>query len=99
MWYVIYARDVENSLKARKSTRPAHVQRLKDLLAQGRLLVAGPMPAIDSTDPGPAGFCGSMIVAEFGSLEEAEQWAQADPYIAAGVYDSVKVHPYLKVLP
>ena len=99
MWYVIYARDVENSLEGRKNARPAHVQRLKDLLAKGRLLTAGPMPAIDSPDPGPAGFCGSMIVAEFDSLEDAKQWAQADPYIAAGVYESVDVRPYLKVLP
>jgi uncharacterized protein YciI len=99
MWYAIYARDVENSLEARKSARPEHLGRLKALLAEGRLLVAGPMPAIDSPDPGPAGFSGSLMIAEFDSLEGAEQWAAADPYIAAGVYDTVDVKPFLKALP
>ncbi len=99
MWYVIYARDVENSVGARRNARPDHLERLVDLLDQGRLLVAGPMPAIDSSDPGSAGFTGSMIVAEFESLEEAQQWADADPYITAGVYESVEVKPFIRVLP
>ncbi len=99
MYYTIYAQDAEGTLEARLSTRPAHIDRLKALVEQGRLLVAGPNPAIDSEDPGAAGFSGSLIIAEFQSLEEAKSWADADPYVAAGVYEKVEVKPYKKVLP
>ncbi len=99
MLYVIWAQDVENSLEKRLAARPDHVARLKQLLEQGRLIIAGPMPAVDSPDPGEAGMTGSMIVAEFTSLEAAQEWAQDDPYVAAGVYAEVSVKPYLKVLP
>ena len=99
MLYVIWARDVPDSLSKRQMSRPDHVARLKVLLEQGRLIIAGPMPAVDSSDPGDAGMSGSMIVAEFPSLAEAQSWADADPYIAAGVYEEVIVKPYLKVLP
>ena len=99
MWYVIHASDVEDSLEARKAARPAHVERLQTLIDQGRLLVAGPMPNIDAADPGPAGFSGSTIIAEFDSLEVARQWAGTDPYVEAGVYDYVDVRPFIKVLP
>lgn len=99
MWYVIYACDRENSLEARKMARPAHIERVQQLLGQGRLLVAGPMPAIDSPDPGPAGFSGSTIIAEFDTLEDAKQWAATDPYVKAGVYDRVDVKPFIKALP
>lgn len=99
MWYVIYSEDVENSLAARKQARPAHLARLQTLKDAGRLLIAGPCPAIDSEDPGEAGFTGSLVVAEFASLEEAKMWADADPYIEAGVYARVAVKPYKKVLP
>jgi len=99
MWYVIHASDRDESLVARKEARPEHLARLKELLAQGRLLVAGPMPNIDSEDPGPAGFSGSMIIAEFDSLDDARQWASDDPYVTAGVYEYVDVSPFIKVLP
>jgi uncharacterized protein YciI len=99
MLYVIWAQDVENSLEKRLATRPDHVARLKQLLEQGRLIIAGPMPAVDSPDPGEAGMTGSMIVAEFASLDAAKEWAQDDPYVAAGVYAQVSVKPYIKVLP
>jgi hypothetical protein len=99
MWFVIWAEDVPNSLAARRATRPDHLERLQQLKADGRLLVAGPCPAIASNDPGEAGFTGSMVVAEFDSLEEAQHWADADPYIAAGVYAKVTVKPYIKALP
>ena len=99
MWYVIHASDREDSLEARQEVRPAHLARVKELLAQGRLLVAGPMPNIDSEDPGPAGFSGSTIIAEFDSLDDARQWAGDDPYVATGVYDYVDVRPFIKVLP
>ncbi len=99
MWYLIYSEDVENSLEKRMQARPAHLERLQTLKAEGRLLVAGPTPAIDSEDPGPAGFSGSMVVAEFASLDAAKTWADADPYVAAGVYAKVVVKPYKKVLP
>ena len=99
MWYAIYGVDVENSLERRQSVRPAHLDRLKQLQNDGRLLLAGPFPAIDSNDPGPAGFSGSLIVAEFDSLEDAEAWVKADPYVAAGVYASVTVTPFRKVFP
>lgn len=99
MYYTIYAKDVANSLENRLATRPAHVERLVALVEQGRLLVAGPNPAIDSEDPGAAGFTGSLLIAEFDSLQDAQMWADADPYLIAGVYESVQVKPYKKVLP
>ncbi len=99
MWYVIYSKDCENSLKARLEARSAHIERLNVLLDQGRLLLAGPRPAIDSPDPGPAGFLGSLVVAEFESLSEARSWADEDPYIESGVYESVEVTPFKRVLP
>ncbi len=99
MWYVIYASDREDSLEARLAARPAHVARVQDLLEQGRLLVAGPMPNIDSQDPGPAGFSGSTIIAEFDSLDDAREWAGTDPYVEADVYENVDVRPFLKALP
>lgn len=97
MLYAIISQDVENSLPLRKSARPAHLERLQILQEAGRLVLAGPYPAIDSNDPGPAGFTGSLVVAEFGSLEEAQQWADEDPYIKAGVYDNVMVKPFKRV--
>jgi uncharacterized protein YciI len=99
MWYVIYSEDVENSLALRKQTRSAHLERIQLLVDQGRILVAGPCPAIDSEDPGEAGFTGSLVIAEFNSVEEAQQWADTDPYVIAGVYQKVVVKPYKKVLP
>ncbi len=99
MLYAIIAEDVPHSLEDRLKTRPAHVARLDLLKAQGRLILAGPHPAIDATDPGPAGFTGSLIVAEFPSLSEAQTWADADPYKEAGVYARVTVKPFKKVLP
>lgn len=99
MWYVIYSRDRENALEARLEARPAHLKRVEAMLAEGRILAAGPRPAIDSPDPGPAGFEGSLIVADFESLEEAREWADSDPYMLAGVYESVEVSPFVKVLP
>lgn len=99
MLYAIISQDVENSLAKRMSARPAHLQRLHQLQEAGRLILAGPHPAIDCENPGDAGFSGSLIVAEFGSLEEAQAWADADPYIEAGVYATVSVKPFKKVLP
>ncbi len=99
MWYAIISQDVANSLPLRKKAREAHIARLKTLAEQGRLLVAGPNPAVDSEEPGEAGFTGSTVIAEFNSLEEAQAWADADPYIEAGVYQSVSVKPFKKVLP
>jgi len=99
MWYAIYASDNPNSLEKRIAARPAHVARLHALRDAGRLLLAGPFPAIDAEDPGPAGFSGSLIVAEFADLAAAQTWADADPYIAAGVYRDVSVRPFRKVLP
>ena len=99
MLYAIYAEDVENSLSNRLAARPDHVRRLKALQDDGRLILAGPLPAIDSEDPGDAGFSGSLIVAEFESLQIARQWADQDPYIQAGVYQQVTVKPFKKVLP
>lgn len=99
MWYVIFAQDNPNSLALRQSVRPAHLGRLQALAAEGRLLVAGPNPAIDAEDPADAGFTGSTVIAEFSSLEVAQAWADADPYVAAGVYASVIVKPFKKVLP
>jgi len=99
MYYAIISEDVENSLPLRQGARPAHIERLKDLRAEGRLLVAGPFPALDTTEPGDAGFTGSLVIAEFASLYEARAWADQDPYVAAGVYASVTVKPYKPVLP
>ncbi|MAX87410.1 MULTISPECIES: YciI family protein [Thalassolituus] len=99
MWYAIISQDIENSLPLRKEARPAHLERLEALKNEGRLLIAGPHPAIDSEDPGEAGFTGSLVVAEFESLEAAQAWADADPYVAAGVYANVVVKPFKKVLP
>ncbi|MGD8347421.1 MAG: YciI family protein [Lysobacterales bacterium] len=99
MWYVIYSRDRQNALQARREARPAHLERVQSMVEQGRILLAGPRPAIDSEDPGPAGFDGSLIVAEFESLEDARAWADADPYVIAGVYESVEVTPFIRVLP
>ncbi len=99
MLYAIISQDIENSLKKRKSARPDHVARLNQLKDEGRLILAGPHPAIDSIDPGEAGFTGSLIVAEFENLKEARSWADADPYVAAGVYSSVVVKTFKKVLP
>lgn len=99
MWYAIISQDVENSLDKRLSVRPAHLERLTALQAEGRLLIAGPHPAIDSEDPGTDGFTGSLVVAEFDSLVAAQAWADEDPYIEAGVYQSVVVKPFKKVLP
>jgi uncharacterized protein YciI len=99
MWFAIVANDVPNSLEARVANRPPHLARLQKMQDEGRLLLAGPFPAIASEDPGPAGFTGSLIVAEFASQEEAESWAKADPYMAAGVYAGVEVRPFRKTLP
>lgn len=99
MLYAIIATDAPNSLENRLATRPAHLARLEQLKTEGRLVLAGPNPAIDSNDPGAAGFTGSLVVAEFDSLQAAEQWAAADPYKAAGVYSAVTVKPFKKVLP
>lgn len=99
MLYAIISQDVENSLEKRLAARPAHLERLQFLQQQGRLILAGPHPAIDSEDPGQAGFSGSLVVAEFDSLEAAKIWADDDPYITAGVYKQVTVKPFKKVLP
>lgn len=99
MLYAIVGEDHPESLNTRLQARPAHVDRLKALQEEGRLILAGPFPSIDSPDPGPAGFSGSLIVAEFASLEAARAWANADPYVAAGVYANVSVKPFKKVLP
>lgn len=99
MLYSIVATDRENSLQDRLKARPQHVQRLRALAAEGRLVLAGPNPAIENIDPGPAGFTGSIIVAEFASLEAARAWADADPYVLAGVYLDVTIKPFNKVLP
>lgn len=97
MWYVIFAQDVPNSLTQRLSARPAHLARLQALRDEGRLLTAGPMPAIDTENPGDAGFTGSTVIAEFESLQTAQQWADSDPYVTAGVYSQVIVKPFKKV--
>lgn len=99
MLYAIISEDVLNSLEKRKSARPAHLARLQQLNDEGRLLVAGPHPAVDNNDPAEAGFTGSLVIAEFSSLEQAQLWADADPYVAAGVYANVIVKPFKKVLP
>ncbi|MDD5366174.1 MAG: YciI family protein [Gallionellaceae bacterium] len=99
LYYAIIGEDVPDSLPRRLAARPAHLERLQTLQDEGRLLLAGPFPAIDSPDPGPAGFTGSLIVAAFASLTEARAWAEADPYVSAGVYAGVEVKPFRKVLP
>lgn len=99
MWYAIMAEDTPNSLEKRLAARPQHLSRLQALQDAGRLLLAGPFPAIDSIDPGPAGFTGSLIVAEFANLEEAKIWANDDPFVSAGVYHQVIVKPFRKTLP
>lgn len=99
MLYVILGEDGKESLAKRLANRPAHLQRLQALQATGRLLLAGPLPAIDSEDPGPAGFTGSVIVAEFSTLADAEAWANGDPYLIAGVFSKIVVKPFKKVLP
>ena len=99
MLYVIYARDVADSLERRLSVRPEHLARLDALQAEGRLVLAGPLPAVDAAHPGPAGFTGSLIVAEFDTLDAARTWAEADPYWAAGVYADVEVKPMRQVYP
>lgn len=99
MLYMILGEDVANSLEARLGARPAHLKRLEQLKDEGRLILAGPHPKIDSNDPGPSGFSGSLIVAEFASLQAAQNWAEEDPYVAAGVYANVTVKPFKQVLP
>ena len=99
MWYAIVGNDVPDSLQSRLAARAAHLERLNRLRDEGRLLLAGPFPAIDAQDPGPAGFSGSLIVAEFDDLASARAWADADPYLAVGVYANVDVRPFRKVLP
>ena len=99
MWYAIMAEDTPNSLEKRLAARPEHLKRLQALQDAGRLLLAGPFPAIDSTDPGPAGFTGSLIVAEFANLAEASDWANNDPFVSAKVYQHVSVKPFRKTLP
>ena len=99
MFYMIYSEDVADSLEKRLQTRPDHLARLHALQQQGRLLLAGPLPAVDSNDPGAAGFTGSLVVAEFESLTDAQRWADEDPYLVAGVYQHSTVKPFKKVLP
>ena len=99
MWYAIIAEDTPNSLEKRLAARPEHLARLQAMQAAGRLLLAGPFPAIDSVDPGPAGFSGSLIVAEFADLDAATTWANNDPFVSAGVYQNVVVKPFRKTLP
>lgn len=99
MWYAIEGHDAADVLSRRLEARQAHLARLTTLCDEGRLLLAGPCPAIDAEDPGPAGFSGSIVIAEFDSLEDARAWAEADPYVAAGVYARVDVRPFRKVLP
>ena len=99
MWYAIISEDVENSLPLRATAREAHLARMRELVSEGRVLIAGPHPAIDAEDPGEAGFTGSLVVIDFPSLEEAEAWAAADPYVKAGVYANVSVKPFKRVLP
>ena len=99
MWYAIISEDVDNSLELRKQHRPAHLARLQQLADENRLLVAGPHPAIDSEEPGEAGFSGSLVIAQFDALTDAQQWADQDPFLLEGIYASVTVKPYKKVLP
>ena len=99
MLYAILGRDAPHSLEKRRAARPRHLARLERLREEGRLLLAGPLPATDAEEPGPAGFAGSLVVAEFESLDAARAWAREDPYVDAGVYAEVEVHPFVKVLP
>lgn len=99
MWYAVISEDVENSQPLRAKARPAHVARIAELVGQGRVLVAGPHPAVDAEDPGAAGFTGSLVIVDFPSLEDAKNWADKDPYVDAGVYRSVSVKPFKRVLP
>jgi uncharacterized protein YciI len=99
MWYAIIGTDENDSLPRRRAVRSAHLERLQALAAEGRLLLAGPFPAVDAEDPGAAGFTGSLIVAEFGDLAAAQNWAEADPYVVEGVFRDVRVLPFRKVLP
>lgn len=99
MWYAIISEDVDDSLPRRAKAREAHLARMRALVDEGRVLIAGPHPAIDADDPGPAGFSGSLVVIDFPNLEEARAWADADPYVSAGVYSKVTVKPFKKVLP
>ena len=99
MLYAILAEDVANSAEKRKAARPEHLKRIERLVADGRVIAAGPFPAIDSPDPGPAGFTGSLIVAEFDSIEDARAWIDADPYVTQGVFAEVSVKPFLKTVP
>ena len=99
MWYAIIGHDIPDSLDKRMAARPAHLARLQTLQDEGRLLLAGPFPAVDAVDPGAAGFTGSLIVAEFASLQAAREWAEADPYAATGVFRQISVQPFRKVLP
>ncbi|MCS5580196.1 MAG: YciI family protein [Gammaproteobacteria bacterium] len=99
MLYAVISQDVENSLEKRMAVRPAHIERLNILKDEGRLILAGPHPAIDNNEPGEAGFTGSLVVAEFDSLEDAQAWADADPYMASGAYKGVVVKPFKRVLP
>lgn len=99
MLYAVISQDVEDSLEKRKSARTEHIERLQLLKQQGNLIIAGPHPAIDNNEPGAAGFTGSLVIAEFNSLDDAQSWADSDPYVKAGVYDKVIVKPFKKVLP
>ena len=99
MWYAIIATDVADSLEKRKQARPAHLARIEELVRTGRVLVAGPHPAVDAEDPGAAGFTGSLMIVDFPDLESATAWAKSDPYVEAGVFESVTVKPFRKVLP
>jgi len=99
MWYAIIGHDAPDSLDKRMAARPAHLARLQSLQDEGRLLLAGPFPAVDAIDPGPAGFTGSLIVAEFPSLQAAQEWAASDPYAATGVFRQISVQPFRKVFP
>jgi len=99
MWYAVMSTDVDDSLQKRLNTREAHLARLQKLLAEGRLLIAGPHPAIDSENPGDAGFSGSLVIVDFPSLDEARKWAREDPYVAAGVYQDTVVKPFKQALP
>ncbi len=99
MWYAIISEDHEGTLDQRLSARPEHLARLMQLCDEGRLLIAGPHPAVDSPEPGPAGFTGSLVVADFESLDDAKAWANDDPYITAGVYSNVTVKPFVRALP
>ncbi len=99
MWYAVISEDVDDSREKRTAARPDHIARLKDLVAEDRVLVAGPHPAIDADDPGSAGFSGSLVIVDFPTLADAQKWAEADPYVAAGVYAKVVVKPFKRVFP